>query len=229
MSNTIENKKKLREYLFGFISDNKRNLFEKNILNRTRHLTVVLENIYQPHNASAVLRSCDIFGIQDVHIIENSNKYKLSEQVAMGSSKWLNMYKYNTAEDNTIDCFNKLRAKGYKIVATTPHEKDVMLDEMPLEQKTALVFGTELNGLSDVALENADAYVKIPMYGFTESFNISVSAALSMFHLSEKIRKSDIDWQLSEEEIVDIHINWAKGVIKKSDLIVEDYIMQIEK
>jgi len=229
MSSTIAEKIKLKEYLFKFISDNKRNLFEKNILNRTRHLTVVLENIYQPHNASAVLRSCDIFGVQDIHIIENSNKYTLSEQVAMGSSKWLNMYKYNSAEDNTIDCYNKLREKGYKIVATTPHEKDVMLDELPIDQKIALVFGTELNGLSDVAMENADAYVKIPMYGFTESFNISVSAALSMFHLSEKIRNSDLDWQLSEEEILDIHLDWAKAVIKKSDLIIQDYLTQKTK
>ncbi len=228
MSNSIEDKNKLRDYLFEFISENKKNLFEKNILNRTRHLTVVLENIYQPHNASAVLRSCDLFGVQDIHIIENSNKYKLSEEVAMGSSKWLNLNKYNSEEDNTIACFDKLRAQGYKIVATTPHEEDVMLDELPIDQKIALVFGTELNGLSDTALENADAYVKIPMYGFTESFNISVSAALSMFHLSEKIRKSDIDWQLSEEEQVDIHINWAKAVIKKSDLIIKDYYKNIE-
>jgi len=229
MSNTIDDKKKLRDYLFEFISENKKGLFEKNILNRTRYLTVVLENIYQPHNASAVLRSCDLFGVQDVHIIENSNKYKLSEEVAMGSSKWLNMKKYNTEQDNTTACFDKLRADGYRIVATTPHEKDVMLDELPLDQKTALVFGTELDGLSDVAMQKADAYVKIPMYGFTESFNISVSAALSMFHLSEKIRKSDIDWQLSEEEQVDIHINWAKAVIKMSDLIIEEYLKKEEK
>jgi len=147
----------------------------------------------------------------------------------MGSSKWLNLNKYNGDKDNTIACFDKLRADGYKIVATTPHEKDVMLDELPLDQKTALVFGTELDGLSDIAMEKADAYVKIPMYGFTESFNISVSAALSMFHLSEKIRKSDIDWQLSEDEQVDIHINWAKAVIKKSDLIVEEYLKKLEQ
>ncbi|MCK5847030.1 MAG: RNA methyltransferase [Bacteroidales bacterium] len=228
MSDNIEDKLKLRDYLFEFISENKKNLFEKNILNRTRHLTVVLENIYQPHNASAVLRSCDLFGVQDIHIIENSNKYKLSKEVAMGSSKWLNMYKYNTAEENTIACFDKLRSEGYKIVATTPHEKDVMLDELPLDQKTALVFGTELDGLSDVAMNNADAFVKIPMYGFTESFNISVSAALSMFHLTEKIRKSDLEWQLSKEEQVDIHINWATAVIKKSNLIIEEYYSKIK-
>ncbi len=213
----------LREYLFGFISENKRNLFESIIQNRTRHICVVLENIYQPHNASAVLRSCDLFGVQDVHIIENSNQYTLSEEVAMGSSKWLNMKKYNQSEENTINCFNELREQGYKIVATTPHKKDVMLDDLPLDQKTALVFGTEMHGISDIAMENADAFVKIPMYGFTESFNISVSAALSMFHLTEKLRKSDIPWELSEEEKVQIHIDWAKAVIKKSDLIIEDF------
>lgn len=213
----------LKDYLYGFISENKKELFEKNIEFRSRHLCVVLENIYQPHNASAVLRSCDLFGVQDIHIIENSNKYTLSEEVAMGSSKWLNMYKHNKEENNTLSCFENLRKKGYKIIATTPHEKDVMLDELPIDQKIALVFGTELNGLSDIAMENADAYVKIPMYGFTESFNISVSAALSMFHLTEKIRKSDINWQLSEEEKTKIQIEWAKKVIKKSDLIIEDF------
>ena len=199
----------LRDYLFEFISENKKGLFESIIENRTRHITVVLENIYQPHNASAVLRSCDLFGVQDVHIIENSNEYTLSKEVAMGSSKWLTMRKHNEEEENTLACYDALRKKGYRIVATTPHTKDVMLDELPLDQKTALVFGTELTGLSDIAMENADAYVKIPMYGFTESFNISVSAALSLYQLTENLRKSDINWQLSEEEKIDIQIAWA--------------------
>lgn len=214
----------LRDYLFEFISENKKGLFESIIENRTRHITVVLENIYQPHNASAVLRSCDLFGVQDVHIIENSNEYTLSKEVAMGSSKWLTMRKHNEEEENTLACYDALRKKGYRIVATTPHTKDVMLDELPLDQKTALVFGTELTGLSDIAMENADAYVKIPMYGFTESFNISVSAALSLYQLTENLRKSDINWQLSEEEKIDIQIAWAMNVIKKSDLIVEDFL-----
>ena len=216
--------KELRDYLFGFISENKKTLFETIIENRTRHLTVVLENIYQPHNASAVLRSCDLFGVQDVHIIENSNEYTLSKEVALGSSKWLTMRKHNEEEENTLACYDALRKDGYRIVATTPHTKDVMLDELPLDQKTALVFGTELTGLSDIAMENADAYVKIPMYGFTESFNISVSAALSLYQLTENLRKSDINWQLNEEEKIDIQVAWAMNVIKKSELIVEDFI-----
>ncbi len=222
-NNTIESLSRLRNYLFGFISDNKKGLFEKIVEDRTRYLTVVLENIYQPHNASAVLRSCDLFGVQDVHIIENNNKYTLSEEVAMGSSKWLNLKKYNSQEENTLSCFNELREKGYKIVATTPHEKDVLLDDLPLDQKTALVFGTEMHGISQIAMDNADAFVKIPMYGFTESFNISVSAALSMYHLTEKLRHSDIHWQLSDKEKIQIQIDWAKAVIKKSDLILKDY------
>jgi len=213
----------LRDYLFEFISENKKGLFENIIEDRTKHICVVLENIYQPHNASAVLRSCDLFGVQDIHIIENSNTYTLSEEVAMGSSKWLNLKKYNDSDENTLKCFNKLREQGYKIVATTPHENDVLLDDLDISEKTALVFGTEMQGLSEVALKDADAYVKIPMYGFTESFNISVSAALSLYHLTEKMRKSDIDWKLTEEEKIDIHIKWAKGVIKKSNLIIEDF------
>jgi len=218
--NTLE----LRDYLFEFISENKKELFKKIIEDRTRHLTVVLEDTYQPHNASAVLRSCDLFGVQDVHIIENTNEYTLSEQVAMGSSKWLTLKKYNEQKENTLACFDALRKEGYRIVATTPHTKDVMLVDLPLDQKTALVFGTELTGLSDVAIENADAYVKIPMYGFTESFNISVSAALSLYQLTENLRKSDINWQLSEEEKIDIQIAWAMNVIKKSELIVEAFL-----
>lgn len=220
---SLESLSHLRDYLFNFISDNKRGLFETIIENRTRHLTIVLENIFQPHNASAVLRSCDLFGVQDVHIIENNNKYTLSEEVAMGSSKWLNLKKYNAEEENTLNCFKELRNQGYRIVATTPHEKDVLLDDLPLNQKTALVFGTEMQGISQLAMDNADAFVKIPMYGFTESFNISVSAALSMYHLTEKLRKSDIHWQLSEEEKIQIQIDWATAVIKKPRLILDDY------
>lgn len=218
-----EHQRQLRDFLFGFISDNKRALFENIIKNRTRHISVVLEDIYQPHNASAVLRSADLFGVQDIHIIENKNQYEVNPDVALGSSKWLSINKYNSEEQNTIACFNSLREKGYRIVATTPHKDEVMLDELPLDQKTALVFGTELQGLSEIALQNADAFVKIPMYGFTESFNISVSAALSLFSLTERMRKSDLPWQLSEEEQINIQIEWAKSTIKKADLLIKEF------
>ncbi|MBI9038989.1 MAG: RNA methyltransferase [Bacteroidales bacterium] len=217
-------KEELLSYLSGFITENKSNKFEKIIKDRTRYLTVVLEDIFQPHNASAILRTCDCFGIQDVHIIENKNKYDVNPDVALGSSKWLTLIKHNDNEENTLEALNKLKKQGYKIVATSPHKDQYMLDELPLDQKTALVFGTELNGLSDLALDNSDYFVKIPMYGFTESFNISVSAAIILYSLTKKIKKSKINWQLSEAEILDIKLDWVRNVIKRSELIEKDFL-----
>lgn len=217
-------KQLLLDHLISFVSENKQILFNKIIQQRTKHFTVVLENIFQPQNASAVLRTCDLFGVQDVHIIENNNIYEVNPDVALGSSKWLNLEKYNNAENNTLAAYKILKEKGYRIVATTPHNNDVLLDDLDITKKTAFVFGTELNGLTQEAIDHADAYVKIPMYGFTESFNISVSAAIIMHHITEKLRKSAINWQLTEEEIIDIKLNWARNVVKRSELIIEKFI-----
>ena len=216
----------LLNHLLEFVSENKRNKFDEIIQFRTRYLTIVLEDIYQPHNASAVLRSCDCFGIQDVHIIENSNKYEVNPDVALGSSKWLSMHKYNSAEHNTRTCLDKLKSQGYKIVAATPHENGCLLDDLPLDQKTALVFGTEMQGLTPIALEMSDAFVKIPMYGFTESFNISVSAALSLYHLTEKLRRSNIHWQLDKNDMLEVRLSWARQVVKNADLIESRFLKQ---
>ncbi len=214
------------DYLSEYLTENRRQLFEKVIRFRTRHITVVLEDIYQPHNASAVLRSADLTGIQDIHIIENRNRYQVNPEVAMGSSKWLNMVKYNETEDNTLAAYDALRKAGYRIVATTPHTNDQTLDEIPLDRKMALVFGTELNGLSDTAITHADEYLRIPMYGFTESYNISVSAALTLFTLTEKLRKSSVSWRLSEEERLDTLIEWAKRSIKHADLFEKEFLQK---
>jgi tRNA (guanosine-2'-O-)-methyltransferase len=228
MISELSVKQQLLSYLQEFITPNKKNKFSELIFQRTRHLTIVLEDIYQPHNASAVLRSCDCFGIQDVHIIENTNKYQVNPDVALGSSKWLTLIKYNEKENNTADCLNKLKSEGYRIIATTPHENDFVPDTLPLERKTALVFGTELEGLSKTAIDLADGFVRIPMYGFTESFNISVSAALLISALSERLRKSDIPWQLSEEEMLDIQIAWTKNVVKKPSLLEKLFLGRIK-
>ena len=220
-----ETKQALLEHLSQFISENKNSLFQKIIENRTRYLTVVLEDIYQPHNASAVLRSCDCFGIQDVHIIENQNIYEVNPDVALGSSKWLNLIKYTEAANNTPSAIRALKEKGYRIVATTPHKDDVNLQALDLSKEpVALLFGTEMRGLTDDALAMADEYMKIPMYGFTESFNISVSAALCLFYLSEKLRNSDILWQLTEEEKLDVQLDWTRQVLKMSDLVEKKFL-----
>ena len=219
----IDFDKEFYDFLSGFLTENRKKLFDEIIQFRTRHFTVVLEDIYQPHNASAVLRSADLTGIQDVHIIENKNRYHVNPQVAMGSSKWLNLIHYNEKEDNTLDAYEALRSKGYLIVAATPHEGGKTLDEIPIDKKLALVFGTELKGLSQTAIDNADEYLRIPMYGFTESYNISVSAALVLFTLTEKLRKSDFPWQLSHEEKQEILLEWTKRTVARSDVFEREY------
>lgn len=219
MNLTKEQKEQLLKKLLSFISDHKNQLFDKIIQYRTRYLTVVLEDIYQPQNASAVLRTADCFGVQDVHIIENRNEYVINPEVALGASKWLTLHKYSEKENNTLAAIQKLKSQGYRIVATMPHSDDVTLSDLDMNQKTALFFGTELQGLSEVVQENADVFVKIPMYGFTESYNISVSAALCLQELTTKMRIENIDWKLSASELLDVKLDWARSVVKEAENI----------
>jgi tRNA (guanosine-2'-O-)-methyltransferase len=225
----MDYREQLLEYFSEYLTERRKELFQKVIRYRTRHITVVLEDIFQPHNASAVLRSCDLTGVQDVHIIENRNTYEVNPDVAMGSFKWLNLYKYNEKENNTLDTFDKLRQQGYRIVATTPHKNDKTLEDISIDGKMALIFGTELTGLSDIAIENDDEYLRIPMYGFTESYNISVSVALSLFTLTERLRKSDIPWQLSEDEKLDILLEWSRRSVKRSDVYEKEFINRMKE
>jgi len=216
---------RLIKYLEQFITTERLELFHKLLNQRTRYITVVLEDIYQSQNASAVLRTADCFGIQDVHIIENKNKYQINPDVALGASKWLNLVKYNQQKNNTLEAISHLRQKGYRSVATTPHTQDVSLEDFDLTQgKTALFFGTELKGLSNEMIDHADEFLKIPMFGFTESFNISVSAAIILHHLTTSLRKSEINWQLSDHEKEEILLTWLKKTIKKSSLLIDDFL-----
>lgn len=221
---TVAEKEKLVGFFAQFITDERFKRLNDVIVNRTRHFTIVLEDIYQSQNASAVLRSCDCFGVQDVHIIENKNKYNINPDVELGSAKWLKMHKYNWNKDNTLECIDTLKKKGYRIIATTPHYKSVPLEELSIDNKFALMFGTEIDGLSDVALQNADEFVKIPMVGFTESLNISVSAAVCMHHLNWKLRNSEIDWRLSDEETLEIKLNWLRAIISRSDVVEKEFL-----
>jgi len=198
-------------------TEHKQNLFKSIIEKRTRHLSVLIEDLYQPHNASAVLRSCDCFGVQDVHIIENKNKYTINPEIALGASKWLSIYKYNQEENNTVTAINTLKSKGYKVFATTPHTNDSTISELPVEDKTVLLFGTEAEGVSQLAMDHADGFCVIPMYGFTESFNISVSAALCLRDFTERLRQSKVDWKLTALEKEDLLLEWIKQVAKSGE------------
>lgn len=222
-------RERLLDHLESMITEPRRARFSEVLAERTRHLTIVLEDIFQPHNASAVLRTCDCFGIQDVHIIENRNRYEVNPDVALGSSKWLSLYKYNRQEHNTLRCFQELRSKGYRIIAATPHEHDLTPDTLDISRKFALVFGTELEGLTEEALAAADGYVRIPMVGFTESLNISVSAAILLHTLSNRIRNTVQGWQLTPDESRDIRLEWAMSSLKHSGVIASEFLAKQEQ
>ena len=215
----------LIDHFLKCITDERKALFKKLIQKRTKYLTVVLENIYQPLNASAVLRSCDCFGIQDVHVIENYNEFKPDREVAMGASNWLTVNRYDKNENNTLDCIQSLKNKGYRIVATSPHNSQTDLINFDLSKgKTALFFGTEVEGLSDVVLENADEHLHIPMYGFTESFNLSVSAAICLYEMRMKMEKENIKWHMTEDEKNQVLLDWLRYSIDRSEIVEEDFL-----
>lgn len=217
--------KELIQHLSPMITNERWNRFQKVLAERTQYLTIVLENIYQPLNASAVLRSADCFGIQDVHVIENYNEFHPDREVAMGSSRWLNIQRYNKTKNNSLNCIKKLKKEGYRIVATSPHINDCNLHEFELSKgKTALFFGTEMEGLTDVVLQEADEYLKIPMYGFTESFNLSVAAAICLQHLSHQLRQQNIDWQLDKEAKERTLLNWLRYSVDRSEIIEDDFL-----
>jgi tRNA (guanosine-2'-O-)-methyltransferase len=176
-----------------------------------------------------VLRSCDIFGIQDIHIIENKNTYTVNPNVERGSAKWLNLNKYQTNENNSLTCMKHLKQKGYTIVATSPHKNSCVIDELTIDQPIALVFGTELTGISDTVISHADQFVSIPMFGFTESFNVSVSAALCLHNLIQKLHKSDINWHLNAEEKEEVLLKWLKNSVQRADIYEKQLIERLQK
>jgi tRNA (guanosine-2'-O-)-methyltransferase len=210
-----DNPRKTIDELSGFITGRRRVLFEHVLNMRTRYITVALEDIYQPHNASAVLRSCECFGIQDVHIIENNNEYRINPEVVMGASKWLNLIRYREKEFNTMEAVRVLREKGYRIIATSPGKGAVPLEEFDVRKgRFALFFGTELTGLTDTVMEEADEFLRIPVRGFTDSFNISVSAAVILHHTRNALDRSGVDWRLSKREQDALMIEWLHRSIK---------------
>jgi tRNA (guanosine-2'-O-)-methyltransferase len=207
-------------YLSRFLTRERLNLFERIVENRTRYITVVLEDIHQTQNASAVLRSCECFGIQDVHIIENQNPFRLNTRVTLGSAKWLNLNRYNKQDDNTPETLRQLKQSGYRIVATSPDPSAIALGDFDLFRgKTALIFGSEKPGISRKVEACADEFLTIPMVGFTESLNISVSAATILYDLTTRLRKSTIDWKLTLNEADELMLDWMRKHIKRSDLL----------
>lgn len=209
----------LLQHLETYLTEHRRLRFDNVLQQRTKHFTVATEDVYQLHNTSAVIRSCDVFGIQEVNIIEERNSKRIDREIAMGAQKWVDLNRFHSVKE----CIKDLKQKGYQIVATTPHENDCLLHEFDVSRKACFFFGRETEGLSQEVLDEADCYLKIPMSGFTESLNISVSAAIILQHVTTKLKQTDIKWQLSKEEQLDLRLQWIKKTLKSSDDIVKRF------
>ena len=206
-------------YVESFLSPQRLEKFHRVLAQRTLHFTVATEDVYQLHNTSAVIRSCDVFGVQDVHIVEEVNTKKIDREIAMGAQKWVDIHRHHSVKA----CLTQLKQSGYQIVATTPHANDCALSDFDISKKSCFFFGRETDGLSDEVLSQADAFLKIPMVGFTESLNISVSAAIILQHTTNALRKSEINWQLTPNELLEKRWDWTKKTIKSFDEILSRY------
>ena len=209
----------LLQYLETLITPQRRQRFIDVLELRTRYITVAVEDVFQMHNSSAVIRSCEIFGVQDSHLIEARFGNRLDKNIALGAEQWVDTYSYSDSHQ----CIQKLRGKGYRIVATTPHCESCLLEDYKIQAPIALFFGTEKEGLSKTVLDEADEAIKIPMVGFTESLNISVAAAIILQNLSTKLRNSNLPWQLGEEEKFEKRLDWTKKSIKHVTEIIDRY------
>jgi tRNA (guanosine-2'-O-)-methyltransferase len=212
---------KLYAMLCEHLSPRKVELFDHVAALRTRHVTIVMENIYQAQNSSALLRSAESFGIQDLHIIENEHGFQHHRRIAKGAQDWLTLHRYNASSNNTSDCIQLLKKKGYRIAVTALHHDSTSIHELDISHKTALVLGTELTGASQEALAQADVLVQIPMAGFTESMNVAGAGAVIMENLTHRLRNSSYPWQLSPEEQLQLKIQWARKTITWSDYLIQ--------
>ena len=209
----------LLTYLEGFITENRKEGFLRVLKNRTKHFTVAMEDVFQLHNTSAVMRSCEVFGIQELNVIEQKFGKSIDKEIAMGAEKWVDINRFSSIQD----CITNLKGKGYQIIATTPHNDSCLLHEFDITKPSALFFGTERDGLSEEVMQQADGFLKISMVGYTESLNISVSAAIIIQDVTNRLRQSDINWQLSEEEVLEKRLDWTRKSIKDIEFIERKY------
>ena len=224
MNLSIQQKTSINTLLINTLSNKRKTSFERVLKERTRFLTVVLEDVFQEHNASAVVRSCECFGVQDLHVIENRNRFTRSVGTTAGADKWIDITRWNKTSNNTFHCLKYLKDQNYHLVGLTLSPTAIPLSEIALDTPTALCIGTEMEGLSETVHNLADTHAYIPMHGFTQSFNLSVCTALCLYELTNKIRKLGLPWRLSKDEIEAIKFEWLKKNVKGSKRQIEDFL-----
>lgn len=206
------------DYLATFMTEERFSLFERTLAQRTDYMTILAENTFHPHNAAALMRHCEAFGVQRMHTIETRCVFDPSQNISRGSDRWLNLVRHSS----TAEALSALKSEGYRLVATTPHRESCTPETFDVTKgKFALIFGTEHAGISDEAMEAADEHLRIPMCGMVESLNVSASAAILIYQLTQRIRAQVADWQLTEEEQVRLLYDWTHLSVKDATRILE--------
>lgn len=208
------------DYLKQFLTDERLSKIEHFCQESSDFVLPVMEDVYQFRNAAAIVRSVEACGFHHVVALEEENVFNPNLKVTKGAETWVKVEKM----PNNLDSLKEIKNRGYKILAVSPENNATMLPDYEVKEPIALVFGTELEGVSDEILEFADETLAIPMYGFTKSFNVSVAAAICMYELKQKLMKSRIDYKLSEEKLLEMKIRWAKNSIKSSEQILERFL-----
>ena len=207
------------EYMKGFLREERIEVLRRTLNERTRYMTILTENTYHPQNASALIRHCEAFGVQDLHTVETVCKFNPNVDIVRGTDKWVDI----TRHPSTAEAIASLKSEGYRIVATTPHRESCTPETFDVEKgKFCLVFGTEHAGVSDEIIEAADEYLRIPMCGMVESLNVSASAAILIYMLSQRMRLSSaIDWQLKEREHQELMFRWVMASARDAERVLE--------
>ena len=205
------------DYLTKFITDERREVLERTVNSRTHYMRILTENMFHPQNASAIMRHCEAFGIQQIHTVEDRCKFDPSVNIVRGTQKWVDVEHHDT----TAEALAALKAEGYRIVATTPHRCSATPETFDVTKGTfALVFGTEHAGISDEVIAAADDFLMIPMCGMVESLNVSASAAILIYMLSERIRQTVDGWQLTEEQKLKLLTRWTMSSVRDYERIL---------
>lgn len=213
----------LTDHLETFVTPERVARIDRALGERTRRIAVVLEDLYQMHNASAVVRSCECFGIQDIHVVESDNAFEINKSIVQGAAKWVTVSRH-TQPDGIRRCLSSLKEQGYRVVAMSPQPGSTPVEGLPLERPLALCFGSEEPGLSQQAMEMADLTATIPMHGFTRSLNLSVSAGIALYLLGERLRGSDLDWGIDGERYRRLRALWLAQSINAGRHIVGRYL-----
>lgn len=206
------------------LTPQRREKLEKVVGQRTQYVALGIENVNNPQNAAALLRTADAFGIQDVHIVESGVNYQVHPKITRGTHNWLTVtsHKVDQATGGTQSVLDGLRANGYRIIATSVEPGSVPMEKLDVSSPFVLFFGNEHNGLSKELLEAADEHMHLPMQGFTESLNVSVCCGIAMHHLISKIKSHSLPWQLTADAQTDLLAVWARKSVPMADIYLRE-------